>query len=254
MAVAIVISKPVSSDMGRRSFMVRRYPCPALSGLVLFFPNCGFIRLRDRLGGIGQRRLRAARVGPDEIADQHKIRAGRCECGGFLARGGEADAGRLEQFVPPLQAFGDRLHRRPLAAGVGLAEQAHSRRHFRLRPSNRGAWQGRRRRQCGPASATARHLPARRGRSDARHRRPRAPPVRHGRRAAMPRRRSGSPAPASSHARSWCAGRSSSAAAAPPRHRPRPTAPEAGSRAVTDRPPLASRDRGAAPGAAGEVC
>src|SRR3954471_23793627 len=38
-ALAIVISKPASSDMGRRSFMVRRYPCPALSGLVLFFPN-----------------------------------------------------------------------------------------------------------------------------------------------------------------------------------------------------------------------
>src|SRR6185436_5761431 len=38
-APAIVISKPASSDMGRRSFMVRRYPCPALSGLGLFFPN-----------------------------------------------------------------------------------------------------------------------------------------------------------------------------------------------------------------------
>src|SRR6185436_16275786 len=38
-ATAIVISKPASSDMGRRSFMVRRYPCPALSGLVLAFPN-----------------------------------------------------------------------------------------------------------------------------------------------------------------------------------------------------------------------
>src|SRR6266540_315193 len=37
-APAIVISKPASSDMGRRSFMVRRYPCPVLSGLVLSVP------------------------------------------------------------------------------------------------------------------------------------------------------------------------------------------------------------------------
>src|SRR5437879_9337064 len=33
-ALAIVIKRPVSSDMGRRSFMIRRYPCPALA-----FPN-----------------------------------------------------------------------------------------------------------------------------------------------------------------------------------------------------------------------
>src|SRR3954467_9242260 len=43
-APVIVISKPASSDMGRRSFIIRRYPCPALSGLVLsiaalVFPN-----------------------------------------------------------------------------------------------------------------------------------------------------------------------------------------------------------------------
>src|SRR3954452_18313482 len=34
-APVIVISKPASSDMRRRSFIIRRYPCPALSGLVL---------------------------------------------------------------------------------------------------------------------------------------------------------------------------------------------------------------------------
>src|SRR3954467_1304357 len=38
-APAIVIRRLASSDMGRRSFMVRRYPCPALSVPALAFAN-----------------------------------------------------------------------------------------------------------------------------------------------------------------------------------------------------------------------
>ena len=39
------------------------------------------------------------------------------------SRGGKADAGRFEQFFPPLQTLGNRLHRRPLTPCVRFAEQ-----------------------------------------------------------------------------------------------------------------------------------
>src|SRR4030095_6752915 len=79
--------------------------------------------LLERLCGVDQRRLGAARIGPDEIADQHEIRTRSGEFGCLRKRGGKADTGRLEQFVPPLQALGDRLRRGPLALRIGLAEQ-----------------------------------------------------------------------------------------------------------------------------------
>ena len=97
---------------------VRRYPCPALA-----VSERRFVRLPDRLAGVDQRRLGAARVGPDEIADQHKICACACEFESLLARDGKAYARRLEQFIPPLQALGNRLHRGPLPVCIGLAEQ-----------------------------------------------------------------------------------------------------------------------------------
>jgi hypothetical protein len=81
------------------------------------------VRLPDRLLDVDQRRLGAARIGPDEIADQHEIRAGGGERAGLLARGGETDARRFEQFVPPLQALGNGFGRGPLTPGVGFAEQ-----------------------------------------------------------------------------------------------------------------------------------
>ena len=73
------------------------------------------MRLFDRLPDIGQRRLGAARIGPDEIADQDEIRAGGRELDSLVARDGKADAGWFEQLLPPLQPLGDRLGRGPLS-------------------------------------------------------------------------------------------------------------------------------------------
>ena len=81
------------------------------------------MRLPDRFAGVDQRRPGAARVSPDEIADQDKIRACAGEFESLLARDGKAYARRLEQFIPPLQALGNRLHRGPLPACIRLAEQ-----------------------------------------------------------------------------------------------------------------------------------
>ena len=72
---------------------------------------------------IGERDRRAARVGPDEIADQHEVGPGAGELVSLVARCRKADAGRLEQLGPPIQPLGDRLARRPLSVAVGLAEQ-----------------------------------------------------------------------------------------------------------------------------------
>src|SRR5258708_9760617 len=101
--------------------------CPALSllrlGIFLGFVRRRGVRLPDRLLDLDQRRLGAARIGPDEIADQDEVRSGSGEFGSLVARDGKAYAARLEQFSPPLQALGHRLHRRPLPACVGFAEQ-----------------------------------------------------------------------------------------------------------------------------------
>ena len=96
--------------------------------LALAFPDVAACACLDRLLDLDQRRLGAARIGPDEIADQHEIRAGGGEFGGLFARDGKADAGRLEQFVPPLQALGDRLRRGPLPARRRVRRTARSRR------------------------------------------------------------------------------------------------------------------------------
>src|ERR1700719_2928286 len=77
--------------------------------------------LADRLADLGQRRRRAARIGPDEFADQNEIRAGERELVRLFARGGLADAGRFEQFGPPPEPLGDRLGRWPPPERVGFA-------------------------------------------------------------------------------------------------------------------------------------
>ena len=166
------------------------------SGALRLFPNAAACACANRLLGIDQRRLGAARIGPDEIADQHEIRAGRGEFG-RLPRARRQSRRRAARTIRPTIAAARRSPpSRAARRRHRVRRTARSRRRARLRPSNRAASQARRRRRCDRASATAAPPPARRCRSDARHRRRRAPPVRHGRRAAAPRRHSGSPAPA----------------------------------------------------------
>src|SRR5258708_8683060 len=118
---------PPASGNSRGSISDAGVSCPALSllrlGIFLGFVRRRGVRLPDRLLDLDQRRLGAARIGPDEIADQDEVRSGSGEFGSLVALDGKAYAGRLEQFSPPLQALGDRLHRRPLPACVGFAEQ-----------------------------------------------------------------------------------------------------------------------------------
>src|SRR3954466_13666887 len=83
--------------------------CPGLSVSGFGFSGCRRVRLPDRLFNLDQGDLGAARIGPDEIADQDEVRAGGGEFESFLARNRKADARRLEQFFPPLQALGDGL-------------------------------------------------------------------------------------------------------------------------------------------------
>ena len=115
---------------------------------------------------------------------------------GLLARGGKADARRLEQFGPPLQPLGDRLDRGPLPVGVGLAEQhvigAGFARGHRIVPRRQAAdagdaigFQARQRLLHGLDAGQMRAIGAARGR-----------PVRHDRRATAPRRWPGPRAPA----------------------------------------------------------
>ena len=75
--------------------------------------------LPDRCASVHQRRGRAARIGPDQIADQHEIRAGIGKFARLIERRGKADAGRLEQFGPPLQPLGDRVGRWPCPCASG---------------------------------------------------------------------------------------------------------------------------------------
>ena len=79
--------------------------------------------LLDRSVDLDQRGLGTARIGPDEIADQHEIGAAGGEVVRLFERGGKADAGRLEQLGPPVQPLGDRLRRRALALCIRFAEQ-----------------------------------------------------------------------------------------------------------------------------------
>src|SRR5205823_13694722 len=83
------------------------WPAQFWSDLGLF--RCRGVALPDRLLGIRQCCSCPARIGPDEISDQHEIGACGGERIGLLARIRKTDARRLEQFGPPLQPLGDRF-------------------------------------------------------------------------------------------------------------------------------------------------
>src|SRR5579863_4961411 len=97
-AFAVNIRKVARPRIGRTIFISGPSSLPSLG-----FGGGSRIRLPDRLLGLSQRRRRAARIGPDEIAGEDEIRSARCELAGFLKRFRKADAGRFEQFIPPLQ-------------------------------------------------------------------------------------------------------------------------------------------------------
>src|SRR3954447_14749320 len=115
-ALTASISEQVTIDIGRRIFIpASSLASPRASGHRVTLP--------DRFASVHQRRGGAARIGPDQIADQHEIGARACKFARLIARCRKADTGRLEQFGPPLKPFGNRLSRWPRSASIRLAEQ-----------------------------------------------------------------------------------------------------------------------------------
>src|ERR1700746_2754336 len=111
-APAVNARTNASARIGRSMFI------PASSPLCSGICENRRMRLPDRLLGLFQRGRSAMRIGPDEIADQHEIRACAGEFAALCVSFRKTDAGRLEQFVPPLQPLGDRIDRRPLPAFI----------------------------------------------------------------------------------------------------------------------------------------
>src|SRR5207245_5779432 len=72
-APLVSIMQPSATPIGRRRFI------PA-SSLGLGLAQRAGMRLCNRCADLGECGLGAARIGPDEISDQHEIRAGRGEC------------------------------------------------------------------------------------------------------------------------------------------------------------------------------
>jgi len=69
---------------GAQALHFRRYPCSALAGPDLALPDMAPVGLPDRPLHFRERRCRAARIGPNEIANEDEIRAGGGEFARFL--------------------------------------------------------------------------------------------------------------------------------------------------------------------------
>ena len=96
---------------GTQDLHVRRYPCSALAFAGIAACAC-LIACSASISAAAAPRGSAQMKSPTRTKSAPAAANSR----GLLARAGKADAGRLEQFGPPLQALGDRLDRRPLSA------------------------------------------------------------------------------------------------------------------------------------------
>ena len=199
--------------------MVRRYPCPALSGLVLVFPNAASYACEIACPASVSAALAPRGSAQMKSPTSTKSAPAACEFGSLLARDGIADAGRFEHLNPPFEP----LHDRPLVVACGPPSRPARRTanspgtgfagDHRVAPRTL-ARQGR---QCAPASLTA---PGILQRLDAAQMRAIGAGARHQFDMAVEQqRRTGvlDIGASVSPAKSWCAGRSASAAAAPPR-------------------------------------
>ena len=124
-ALAVSIRQPARIDMGRRTSF-RRYPCsarafPAAACACLIACSTSFSAAAAPRGSAQMKSPTRTKSAP----------AGG-ECAGFLARGGKADARRLEQFGPPFAAA--RRSPRPTAAGPSRRARRTTRSRRRLRP------------------------------------------------------------------------------------------------------------------------
>ena len=120
-----------AARIGRRIFI-----SAAIPARLWLFRN-GRMRLPDRLPGLRQRRRRAARIGPDEIADQNEIRARTRRIRSPL-RASPQSRRKAARTVRPTIAGARRSPRPTAAARARRARRtARSPRPFRRRPSNR---------------------------------------------------------------------------------------------------------------------